>query len=273
MYTKANEAENELDERRKIKLQEKCNDAKAAAQLLAEKCDSVYSLIQSRLPESKRKPRPAMHPPPHLAAVAPPSEVPSRSASNKKKKDQSPATTGKRGRPKKDKVDAVARPGNSKKNQAAPSSAASQVTTSKKKRAIEKERAPSPSSSEDTSPIAKRQKKQSSKSMTPPTKSTSDGEIPYMNRRIAKDFDGEIYFGFVTGFVPSSTNAEAIDLWAITYDDGDAEDLEEDELMHGFLLYRKHKSGDEVGKTSAKRNQDKKKMKSGGSDKKSSRRK
>jgi hypothetical protein len=76
---------------------------------------------------------------------------------------------------------------------------------------------------------------------------------PYLKRRIAKEFDGNIYFGAVKFFTPASDNDEGTDLWGIKYDDGDAEDFEEDELMNGFLLYRKHASKDVEGKSASKR--------------------
>jgi hypothetical protein len=79
--------------------------------------------------------------------------------------------------------------------------------------------------------------------------STSSGKAKfdpksYLKRRIAKDFDGEIYFGSVKSHIPAADNEEGEPLWLIEYDDGDAEDLEKKEMLHGFKLYHKHAASD-----------------------------
>lgn len=71
----------------------------------------------------------------------------------------------------------------------------------------------------------------------------------YMKRRIAKIFDGQMYFGAVKKWVPAYQNDEGVDLWLIEYDDGDAEDMERNELMEGFELWYNNSSRDIVYQT------------------------
>jgi len=63
----------------------------------------------------------------------------------------------------------------------------------------------------------------------------------YVGQRVAKDFDGTIYEGTVSKFLPNDR------LWKINYDDGDQEDLELDELKNAVDLHNKkninHKKG------------------------------
>jgi hypothetical protein len=96
-------------------------------------------------------------------------------------------------------------------------------------------------------PAPKMPKKGTRATSSTKKESNKEEKQPYLNRRVAKEFDGSIYFGMVQSFTEAKDNAEGIDLWGIEYDDGDAEDFEEDELMNGFVLYRKHQSKDKVG--------------------------
>jgi hypothetical protein len=65
-------------------------------------------------------------------------------------------------------------------------------------------------------------------------------QTKYMDRRVAKHFGKDLYFGSVDEFY----NPDGVDLWHVTYDDGDQEDFELDELMPAFEEYRKNKNKD-----------------------------
>jgi hypothetical protein len=64
-----------------------------------------------------------------------------------------------------------------------------------------------------------------------------DDPNDYIQLRIAKYFDKDLYYGTITEFSPSTENEEKIDLWRGKYDDGDEEDYEEKELMRLLKLY------------------------------------
>ena len=53
----------------------------------------------------------------------------------------------------------------------------------------------------------------------------------YVGQRIAKDFDGDIFYGTVSKYLPKDR------LWKIDYDDGDKEELEQDELFFAQDLH------------------------------------
>jgi pantothenate kinase type III len=65
-------------------------------------------------------------------------------------------------------------------------------------------------------------------------------QTKYMDRRVAKHFGKDLYFGSVDEFY----NPDGVDLWHVTYDDGDQEDFELDELIPAFEEYRKNKNKD-----------------------------
>jgi len=81
-------------------------------------------------------------------------------------------------------------------------------------------------------------RKKTKKSTSKPTKQGKD----YEGDRVAKDFDGEIYFGIVGDVWRDSD--EEVDLWRITYDDNDAEDMDKKELLKALKLYEKEKAKD-----------------------------
>jgi hypothetical protein len=261
LYSKANIDDDEVDEQRKIKLEDKRKDAKEAALLLAQTSNSVDSLIRARLPEHLRRPNQAFYassrPSPFVdfesASSRPiaPRSAGTLSSTKKKKLKTSSAiksasvhtSSAKRGRPKKNIIESPILSSSKKKQRDT-----ADLFVKKKKRNMS-----SPSSDSDrVERLTKKQKTKKSAETKPvslknQSSSSVADDIPYLKRRIAKDFDGEIYFGYIKGFVPSSNNRDGVDLWSVEYDDGDAEDMEEDELMHGFLLYRKNAANDRVG--------------------------
>jgi hypothetical protein len=58
----------------------------------------------------------------------------------------------------------------------------------------------------------------------------------YVGRRIAKYFDGNLYFGTVR----EKRDTEEVPVWFIEYDDGDTEELEAYELRAQFTVYVEH---------------------------------
>jgi hypothetical protein len=62
----------------------------------------------------------------------------------------------------------------------------------------------------------------------------------YLDRRVAKHFGKDLYFGVVDEFYCP----DGWDLWHVTYDDGDQEDFELDELIPALEEYRKNKNSD-----------------------------
>jgi len=63
-----------------------------------------------------------------------------------------------------------------------------------------------------------------------PKADTDSGES-YVGQRIAKDFDGDIFYGTVSKYFPKDR------LWKIDYDDGDKEELELEELLFALDLH------------------------------------
>jgi hypothetical protein len=59
----------------------------------------------------------------------------------------------------------------------------------------------------------------------------ADRKLSFIGRRVGKYFDDVLYYGTVSKWVPAAVVDGGIDLWLVEYDDGDAEDLEEDELQ------------------------------------------
>lgn len=39
----------------------------------------------------------------------------------------------------------------------------------------------------------------------------------FIKKRVAKNFDGQVYFGVVKKWVPASENDEGVDLWLVEY--------------------------------------------------------
>jgi pantothenate kinase type III len=62
----------------------------------------------------------------------------------------------------------------------------------------------------------------------------------YLLRRVAKYFDDELYFGTIDEFY----RPDDLDLWHVTYDDGDQEDLELGEMLTSLQEYNAHKGKD-----------------------------
>jgi hypothetical protein len=60
----------------------------------------------------------------------------------------------------------------------------------------------------------------------------------FLKKRVAKKFDGTLYYGDVKEWIPATKNDEGVDLWLVHYEDGDWEDLEKDELVDCILLTR-----------------------------------
>lgn len=78
----------------------------------------------------------------------------------------------------------------------------------------------------------------------PPTKKAhvelnQEGE-DYVSRRIAKEFDGSVYYGTVKEFYPSERVDGGVSLWHVAYDDGDSEDMEFAEILQCVELYKNH---------------------------------
>ena len=60
--------------------------------------------------------------------------------------------------------------------------------------------------------------------------------------RVARDFHGTIHFGTVKKYLSSANSAR----WAVQYDDGDADDINQRELKRAMELYNRKKSEDVV---------------------------
>ena len=199
LYTKANEAGKDRsgDDNRRAKLEIKIREAKIAAGLLAERSESVKGLIQARTQHIAPK-----KPPPSTTAAAATATATAASsnAGAKRPRDEPKAAVAAT-------VSAAAASG-----------------------------APAAASVTSTEP-AKKPKRIST--LVPLNELKDPAQDPkfYVRKRIAKDFDGEVYFGTVKKLVPAGENDEGVDLWLIEYDDGDAEDLERHELMDGFELW------------------------------------
>jgi len=60
----------------------------------------------------------------------------------------------------------------------------------------------------------------------------------FLNQRVAKDFDGQIYYGTITSYNDDADDDDDDDvIWSIVYDDGDKEDLNERELRAALKMY------------------------------------
>jgi hypothetical protein len=62
----------------------------------------------------------------------------------------------------------------------------------------------------------------------------------FLNRRVAKNFNGSIYFGTVVEFIDASEAGDGTEgsWWSILYDDGDAEDVAREDLIRGLRLFK-----------------------------------
>lgn len=63
----------------------------------------------------------------------------------------------------------------------------------------------------------------------------------YVNSRVAKNFEGSIYFGNITAY------DVADQFWSVVYDDGDEEEYDEDDLKHYTQMYREYRDTDTIG--------------------------
>lgn len=59
----------------------------------------------------------------------------------------------------------------------------------------------------------------------------------FEGRRVAKYFDGTLFYGTVDYWSPWDLNEKKVDLWGIKYDDGDQEDFEREEPEEYLELY------------------------------------
>jgi hypothetical protein len=112
-----------------------------------------------------------------------------------------------------------------------------------KKAMEEKKRAPknkAPASGSDPpKQLAKKPKK-----APPPPRRLKKADEDYVGDRVAKDFDGQVFFGKV-GEVWFDDEMGA-NLWRIEYDDGDVEDLAIDDFIELLDLYEKEKDNDDM---------------------------
>ena len=67
--------------------------------------------------------------------------------------------------------------------------------------------------------------------------SLDDGSYEYVGQRIARDFDGRVVLGRVTGYLAQMDGPM---LWHASHDDGDSEDLEHDEVVAALRSYAEH---------------------------------
>lgn len=65
----------------------------------------------------------------------------------------------------------------------------------------------------------------------------------FVRQRVAKDFDGETYFGFVTEY----DDTEPPPFWHVEYDDGDEEDYSKKDLIKALKYHKKMGKDDVVG--------------------------
>ena len=66
-----------------------------------------------------------------------------------------------------------------------------------------------------------------------------------ISQRVAKDFDGVIYFGTVIEYITASDGQNA--LWNVHYDDGDTEDLDQQDVLKSLDMYRDLQDADNKG--------------------------
>lgn len=228
---------NEEDEQRKSKLETKCTEARQAAALLAGNSAGVRSLIHTRISASNiQEPK-----------IIPVTTRPLSKGSLSTSVSSATKVARNEGRLTSKKSVITSIPSDTKKKL---STATSSTKKSKRQHEVEtpvREKSKRIRDSPDEKIIIKKSRRDSTLSTPSDNNKSTTKPKPYLNRRIAKDFDGDVYFGHVKSYVPSTDNDEGVDLWSIVYDDGDAEDFEEDELMIGFLLYRKNSINDKVG--------------------------
>ncbi|KAK1746380.1 putative pantothenate kinase, type III [Skeletonema marinoi] len=62
----------------------------------------------------------------------------------------------------------------------------------------------------------------------------------FVNKRVAKDFDGECFFGKITKY----DDTEPPPFWHVVYDDGDEEDFSSRDLIKSLKHYKKHGKDD-----------------------------
>ena len=104
-----------------------------------------------------------------------------------------------------------------------------------------------------TTPAAasnKRKSKEAATSTTPKSKKTKELDFDFdlsidpsrvINRRVAKYFEGQIFFGTVSSYDPREG------LWQIDYDDGDEEEFDKNELKVHLRLRESNKDVDKKG--------------------------
>ena len=220
LYTKANEKLKEKDEDRKVKLEIKRAQAKIAADLLVQYSEAVKAMVQARW---MKKPPPTQQIGSGLPSTTVPNPMGHQGVGGSK-----PSAGG---RP-------VVKPIGSADKRSRDVDP-NQLGGKKSKVNVPSPGSTAPSGTNVTT----------SNPCEPMVLDLLRKQPPkfYIKRRIAKDFDGEIYFGSIKKWIPASENDEGVDLWLIEYDDGDAEDLEKFELMEGFQLYQIHYKNDKVG--------------------------
>jgi hypothetical protein len=67
--------------------------------------------------------------------------------------------------------------------------------------------------------------------------------VKYIGSRVAKRFDGEVYFGSITQY------NEKTQFWHVVYDDNDEEDYDPNDMEEAGILYRKERKSDGPDKT------------------------
>jgi hypothetical protein len=73
---------------------------------------------------------------------------------------------------------------------------------------------------------------------SPPKKKEKKDPFSYCNKRVAKFFQGNVFFGTISRYVDKAK------YWAIDYDDGDEEEFDETEVQRHMKLYEEHKDSD-----------------------------
>ena len=87
-------------------------------------------------------------------------------------------------------------------------------------------------------PNTSRGKKRAEKDKAPDFLDLSEAK-KYIGARVAKRFDGDVYFGSVTQYNEKSH------FWHVVYDDDDEEDYDPNDLEVAGILYRKERKGDD----------------------------
>jgi len=91
----------------------------------------------------------------------------------------------------------------------------------------------------------KKKGKNSKKSTTPKKAVSYSDPDDLKGKRVAKMFDDDTFFGTINGHEIE----DGVIYWQISYDDGDAEDMEEKDLVKGFAMYEKNGHMDAIGQT------------------------